>query len=222
MADSPLRLAVFDIDGTLVDSLRVIAAAMGQAFQSQGLAPPPPERIKEVIGLPLDQAIGKLLPKGSETHNLYAPYVAAYRSLAADPQNHEPLVEGVLETLDALEAAGVLLGVATGKGRPSLMEFLERHDLAGRFVTIQTGDEGPGKPNPHMLLAAMAEAGADAANTVMIGDTTFDIVMATGAGTASIGVSWGYHQPDALEAAGAALLVHRFHDIGPAVTRLVG
>lgn len=222
MADPPLRLAVFDVDGTLVDSLRVIAEAMGQAFTSQGLTPPPAERIKDVIGLPLDQAIGALLPKHSESHSLYAPYVAAYRSLVADPANHEPLVEGVLETLDALDAAGVLLGVASSKGRRGLMEFLERHDLAGRFATVKSGDDGPGKPNPHMLIAAMAEAGADAANTVMIGDTTFDIVMARSAGVASIGVSWGYHRPAALESAGAALLVDTFQDIGPAVLRLAG
>jgi phosphoglycolate phosphatase len=222
MAERPLRLAVFDCDGTLVDSLGAIAAAMSRAFEINGFAPPEPREVQGIVGLPLLDAIDRLSPEGADLERLRDGYAHAYRELIADPAMHEPLYEGALEALDALEEAGVLLGVATGKGRSGLHGVLERHGIRERFVTLKTSDDGPGKPNPHMLVAAMEEAGTGPAETIMIGDTTFDILMAANAGVAAIGVTWGYHGPSELKAAGAVHLVSAFADVAPAFERLTG
>ena len=222
MAERSLRLAVFDCDGTLVDSLGAIAAAMARSFEAYGLPPPTPREVQSIVGLPLLDAIDRISPEGADLERLREGYAEAYRELIADPAMHEPLYEGALEALAALEEAGVLLGVATGKGRRGLQGVLERHGICERFVTLKTSDDGPGKPNPHMLIAAMEEVGANPADTVMIGDTTFDIVMAANAGVAAIGVTWGYHGAAELEAAGAAHLASVFADVAPAFERLTG
>lgn len=219
---NPLRLAVFDCDGTLVDSLNVIAAAAAEAFTSLGLPVPEASRVQAFIGLPLIEALDRLAPEGADRESLRDHYIEAYRALIADPAMHEPLYDGAAAALDVIEAAGVLLGIATGKGRRGLDAVLDRHGLSGRFVTLQTSDSGPGKPNPAMLLAAMSEAGVAPGETVMIGDTTFDITMAANAGVAAIGVGWGYHAQSELSAAGAAFLASDFTQIPPAVERLTG
>jgi phosphoglycolate phosphatase len=222
MAERSLRLAVFDCDGTLVDSLGAIAAAMARSFEANGLPPPTPHDVQGIVGLPLLDAIDRISPEGADLERLREGYAEAYRELIADPAMHEPLYEGALDALAALEEAGVLLGVATGKGRRGLHGVLERHGIRDRFVTLKTSDDGPGKPNPHMLIAAMEEVGTDPADTIMIGDTTFDIVMAANAGVAAIGVTWGYHGAAELKAAGAAHLASAFADVAPAFERLTG
>lgn len=222
MAERPLRLAVFDCDGTLVDSLGAIAAAMARTFEVNGLPPPPPNAVQGVVGLPLLTAIDRIAPDGADLERLRDGYAEAYRELIADPAMHEPLYEGAIEALAALQDAGVLLGVATGKGRRGLTGVLERHGIRDRFVTLKTSDDGPGKPEPHMLVAAMEEAGTGPAETIMIGDTTFDILMAANAGVAAIGVTWGYHGAAELQAAGAAHLASVFADVVPAFERLTG
>ncbi len=219
---NPLRLAVFDCDGTLVDSLHVIAAAAAEAFTSLGLPAPTAAQVQAFIGLPLIEALDRLAPDGADREGLRDRYVKAYRALIADPAMHEPLYEGAAAALDEIEAAGVLLGIATGKSRRGLNAVLGRHGLSDRFVTLHTSDRGPGKPNPAMLVAAMSEAGVAPGETVMIGDTTFDVIMAGSAGVAAIGVAWGYHAPAELRAAGAAVLASDFSQVPPAVERLTG
>jgi len=150
-----------------------------------------------------------------------APTVAAAEALIAPEEARLRATIGDLifgiddETMEhavlsRLEARGWTLGVATGKGRRGLLAVLERHGLAGRFATLQTGDVGPGKPHPAMLERALAETGIDAAQAVMIGDTSFDMLMARSAGVRGFGVSWGYHAPEELEAAGAVALASDF------------
>jgi phosphoglycolate phosphatase len=104
----------------------------------------------------------------------------------------------------------VVLGIATGKSRRGVAAMLDKHDFMKAFATIQTSDTSPSKPHPGMVLQAMAETGIDAADTVMIGDTAFDMEMARAAGTAAIGVSWGYHAAADLHAAGAAAVIDDF------------
>jgi len=133
----------------------------------------------------------------------------------------EPLFPGIAEALDALEAEGVLLGVATGKSLRGLRSVLERHGMTHRFVTLQTADTGPGKPHPDMVHRALAETGAEPAATVMIGDTTYDIQMARNARIASVGVSWGYHEVPELQAAGADRIVHGGAQVAAAVLDLL-
>lgn len=203
----PTKLVIFDCDGTLVDSQHMIVAAMTDAFASQGLVAPARENVVGVVGLSLDWAIARLVPEESDPaliDRLSEAYKEAFRARRLGPDHAEPLYGGVREALDRLAARGdVSLGIATGKSRRGLDAVLEREGIAHHFHTIQTADTHPSKPHPSMIFAAMSEAVADPVDTVMIGDTTFDIEMALGAGTSSIGVAWGYHPADALRAAGA-------------------
>lgn len=219
-----LRLAVFDCDGTLVDSQHNIVAAMEAAWRARGLRPLPPASVRRVVGLPLLEAISILHPLGSkEIHlSLTEDYKNAFHSLRQQPDHHEPLYPGTVEALDAMEAAGFGLAVATGKSRRGLDATLERHGIQGRFLTLKTADDGPGKPHPHMLEAAMAEAGVGPAATLMVGDTIFDIEMARNAQVRSIGVSWGYHDPDELHAAGAAGVIDDFGELAAMAAELFG
>jgi phosphoglycolate phosphatase len=200
-----LRLAVFDCDGTLVDSQHSIVACMQAAFRAEGLPAPAPEAVRRVVGLPLARSCGVLAPAEPPARHarLADRYKQAFTELRARQALDEPLFDGIVAALDALEAAGAVLGVATGKGRRGLALTLERHGLLHRFATRQTADDAPGKPHPAMLEQAMAEVGVSAAETVMIGDTTFDMEMARAAGVVGLGVSWGYHGTDELTASGA-------------------
>lgn len=126
---------------------------------------------------------------------------------------HDPLYPGAAEAIEALDTAGYLLGVATGKSRRGLHHTLDTLGLRQRFVTLQTADDAPSKPHPEMLRRAMSETGCTADETILVGDTTFDIEMAVNAGAVAIGVSWGYHHPDELDAAGAQKIVDSFPEL---------
>ncbi|MFO0998327.1 MAG: HAD-IA family hydrolase [Alphaproteobacteria bacterium] len=208
-------LVVFDCDGTLVDTQHTIVSAMGAAWRSAGLSPPNPAAIRRVVGLPLIEAIATLHQDGMAADHaaLAERYKESFHALER-ASGDEPLFPGIRETLASLDAAGILLGIATGKGRRGLALTLGRHDLERYFVTVQTADDNPGKPSPDMLLRAITEAGASAASTMMVGDTTFDMMMARNAGVVGVGVGWGYHDSDELRAAGAAMVV----DDGAALT----
>ena len=199
------RLALFDCDGTLVDSQHTICAAMETCFAAAGLEPPARERTRRVVGLSLVEAMGAMLPEAdAETHAALAEdYKRAFHAMRAQGPIEEPLFDGIADLIDALEADGWLLGVATGKSDRGLSLCLEAHGLSGRFVTLQTADRHPSKPHPSMIHAAMAQAGAGPETTMMIGDTSYDMAMARAAGAMAVGVAWGYHGPDELVAAGA-------------------
>lgn len=220
-----MKLVIFDCDGTLVDSQHMIVAAMSDAFASEGLSAPPRERVIGVVGLSLEWAIARLLPEDCDptlAGRLSEAYKQAFRARRMGPEHNEPLYEGVREALDRLALRDdVTLGIATGKSRRGLDAVLEREGIAHHFRTIQTADSHPSKPHPSMIFAAMSEVVADPADTVMIGDTTFDIEMALGAGTASIGVAWGYHAADALRAAGAHHITSDCTDLERALDRMM-
>ncbi|HYH39280.1 MAG TPA: HAD-IA family hydrolase [Azospirillum sp.] len=219
----PLRLALFDCDGTLVDSQHAIVDSMTEAWRAHGLGEPDPNAVRRVVGLSLVPAVAALLPGLSG--DLHVAVAETYKdAFAARRQRgvlEEPLFPGITETLDALEGAGVLLGVATGKSMRGLRSVLERHGLSDRFVTLQTADTGPGKPHPDMVHRALAETGVDPAATVMIGDTTYDIQMARNARIVSVGVSWGYHEVPELRAAGADRIVDGGAEVAAAVLDLL-
>lgn len=199
------RLAIFDCDGTLVDSQANICAAMEECFEGASLAVPERERTRRVVGLSLVEAMQAMLPDGEpHTHAALAEdYKHAFQRLRGRGQVEEPLYDGVADLIDSLEADGWLLGVATGKSDRGLRLCLDHHGLGGRFVTLQTADRHPSKPHPSMIEQAIAEAGAAPETTLMIGDTSFDMAMARAAGVTAIGVSWGYHAPEELSEAGA-------------------
>jgi phosphoglycolate phosphatase len=198
-------LVVFDCDGTLVDSQHSICTAMVRAFDDVKLAPPERPAILSVVGLSLPAAMARLLPEAeSDFHDhLTERYKQAFHALRRENAVSEPLYPGIGDLVRELDAAGWLLGVATGKSDRGLNLCLTHHGIIDRFVTLQTADRHPSKPHPSMLLTAMAEAGAAPETTVMIGDTSFDIDMGLAACARTIGVGWGYHLPDELVAAGA-------------------
>lgn len=199
------RLAIFDCDGTLVDSQVNICLAMEDCFARAGLEPPCRDRTRRVVGLSLVEAMRAMLPEsGPEVHAALAEgYKLAFQRLRGSNMVEEPLYDGMVEVVETLGEEGWLLGVATGKSDRGLKLCLERHGLHPRFVTLQTADRHPSKPHPSMIEQAMADAGAAAETTVMIGDTSFDMAMARAAGVTAIGVAWGYHQRQELLDAGA-------------------
>jgi phosphoglycolate phosphatase len=209
------RLAIFDCDGTLVDSAANICAAMEQCFATAQLPLPPRHLTRRVVGLSLVEAVAMLHPEGeADLHFAMAEdYKRAFHGLRAQGMVAEPLFEGIAETIEQLHATGWLMGVATGKSDRGLAFCLEHHDLAHRFVTLQTADRNPSKPHPSMIETAMAEAGAAPETTVMIGDTSFDIGMAKAAGVLAIGVAWGYHDRADLLAEGADLVADHPSDL---------
>jgi phosphoglycolate phosphatase len=205
------RLALFDCDGTLVDSQHTISTAMDDAFVASRLDPPGRVATLRIVGLSIFEAMQALLPEGDEAlhRQLAEDYKAAFHRMRGNGLVDEPLYDGIAETIDALEAAGWMLGVATGKSDRGLELCLAHHGLRPKFVTLQTASRHPSKPHPSMIEAAMAQAGASAETTVMIGDTSFDMAMGVAAGTRALGVAWGYHPADELRLAGAdAIALH--------------
>ncbi len=218
------RLIMFDCDGTLVDSQYVIIDSMEAAFQARGLPPPTPEAVRRIVGLSLPEAIGRLYPAGDTAaiESLVAAYRQCFLDVRAKSNLHEPLFADVVETLTLLEETGYVLGIATGKSRRGLLATLETHGLAKHFATLQTADDGPGKPHPGMLQRAMAETGVEKDETVLIGDTVFDMEMALNAGTGAFGVSWGYHDVAELHAAGAHLVLDHLCELPSMLERRRG
>lgn len=200
-----IRLAIFDCDGTLVDSQHNICLAMADAFAMNGLAAPDPHRTRRVVGLSLIEAMQAMLPDADAALHaaLAEDYRTAFQRLVGKGLTLEPLFEGIADLLVQLRDDGWLLGVATGKSDRGLMRCLQSHKITDHFVTLQTADRHPSKPHPAMVLAAIAEAGATPETAVVIGDTSFDMGMARAAGAGAIGVNWGYHDRDELIAAGA-------------------
>lgn len=203
------RLIIFDMDGTLVDSQRHIVSAMAEAFGGVGLAAPNAAAVRQIVGLTLEDAFQRLAPRDTpmaiheELRIRFKRAAIAQRDL---PGYEEPLYEGAVEIIRELDVPRVCLGIATGRPRRGVDFSLSLHNLENRFVTIQTVDTNPGKPHPGMVLQAMAETGARANETVVIGDTSYDMIMARKAGAAAIGVTWGYHAEEDLLLAGAQVL----------------
>jgi phosphoglycolate phosphatase len=217
-------LALFDCDGTLVDSQLAVVAAMTAALQAAGLAAPDPQTVRRVVNLPATEAIALLLP-GSDpwfVKRLAGLYRDAYYGgqtpLHRTPEQFYP---GIREALNTLRDHGLLLGIATGKSWRGLAAVLDQHGMTDWFVTLQTADRARGKPDPEMVCRALAESGARAADTVVIGDTTADIEMALAGGVRPIGVSWGLHDSRDLQAAGARRVVHDTTELVAAVLDLL-
>lgn len=201
-----VKLAVFDCDGTLIDSQVNILRAMRQSFERHGLVPPDDHATRRIVGLSLVESMRVLLPDAEPAlHNSLAQdYKHAFQRLRADKAlDPEPLYPGIAAILDDLRDSGWQLGVATGKSDRGLALALDHHGLSGHFITLQTADRHPSKPHPSMLHTAMADALAAAEQTVIIGDTVFDMLMGANAGVRAIGVDWGYHDGAELIDAGA-------------------
>ena len=209
------RLAIFDCDGTLVDSGATIYRALAAAFAQNGLELPPLQVSRKVIGLSLTEAMAALVPGASaEQHLALAEdYKRAFWTLRSAGKVEEPLFDGILELLDTLENDGWLLAVATGKSDRGLAHCLESHGIRARFVSLQTADRHPSKPHPSMVEQAIADAGASPDTSFVVGDTSFDMAMAVNAGAFGIGAAWGYHDEAELLGAGAIAIAREPLDV---------
>lgn len=203
---SRFRFVVFDWDGTLADSAALIAASIQAACRDLGEPIPDDTTARYVIGLGLADALSVVAPQLPVER--YRELTARYRHhfLAAD--DSIPLFTGVHQMLEELEAAGVLIGLATGKSRAGLERAFRQQDIAHRFVATRCADESFPKPNPDMLLHLMERVGVGADETLMIGDTTHDLLLARNAGVAAVGVTYGAHATTGLADLEPLALVH--------------
>jgi phosphoglycolate phosphatase len=215
-----MKLAIFDIDGTLVDSRRIIHDAMLHAYDRVGLADPGFDRIRKVIGLGLRQAFSALEPDAPEDilNELETAYVEAFVIFRETQEGREPLYEGALDLLERLHRDGWQLGVATGKSRRGVANIFRMHGLERLFHASVCADDGPGKPHPFMVQENLRLTGACPTRTIVIGDATHDMAMAKAAGVRGLGVCWGFALADELREAGA----HEIHECYGSLTRGIG
>ena len=198
-----MKLIIFDVDGTLVDSQAHILASMEGAFAALGLPAPTREATLGIVGLSLPVAMRHLMPEATdaEADALVDAYKSTFQDQRLNLAGASPLYPGTRNMLDRLRSQDeVLLGVATGKSRRGLDHVIQHHDLSGFFITTQVADDHPSKPHPSMIEAALSETGVEPKDAVMIGDTEFDMDMGRAAGVKTIGVTWGYHPAERLQA----------------------
>lgn len=206
-----LRLVVWDLDGTIIDSRQIIQNAMSDAFLACGFEPPAYEQTRQIVGLSLHAGCEALAPKDAGLADVER-LVAAYRDAFIKNRQilgfQEPLYEGAIQLLEDLANQNCLQAVATGKSRKGIEAIFGMHDLERYFDTIWCSDDGPGKPHPFMVQQAMNALGCEPGQTVMVGDAIHDIHMGRSAEVVTHGVTWGFGQRQELEAAGA----HHLHD----------
>lgn len=215
MISPRLKLVVWDMDGTLVDSRDVIRDCMDEAFEAFGLEPPGYERTRQIVGLSLDEACRRLAPQLEQVdlHRLVEAYKDGFISRRSRPDFEEPLYEGAVEALKALQDEGWLQAVATGKSRRGLNAVFDHHGLGSFFDAALCADDGPGKPHPFMIEECLARLGASAGEALMVGDTAHDMEMARSAGVRGEGVAWGFHTRDEIVAGGADHVSETFAEL---------
>lgn len=204
-------LIAFDWDGTLFDSTQIIVRCIQAAVVDVGGARPSDEAASYVIGMALMQALAHAAP--DVPPEKYPELGNRYRFHYLKHQDDIALFDGVLPLLAALRERQHLITVATGKSRRGLNEALHSVALRGVFDGSRTADETVGKPDPRMLHELMAEFDVAPERTLMIGDTTHDLQMALNAGCASVGVSYGAHEPDAFDVLRPRHVAHSVADL---------
>ena len=219
-----MKLALFDVDGTLLDSQHLIHAGLSQTLTQMGRPLQDRTEMLSVVGLSLDQVMKRLL--GEETaaaqiERAAAIYRRAFHALLDDPAYASPLFPGARDVITTLrKREDVVLGIATGKSRRGVDRILEGFGWQNVFATIQTADDAPSKPDPAMVLQAAREVGVVPADTIMIGDTSFDIAMGRAAGATTVGVAWGNHPVAVLREAAADHIIDDFAQLVPLVDAL--
>ncbi|NIP71657.1 MAG: HAD-IA family hydrolase [Gammaproteobacteria bacterium] len=191
------RLLIFDWDGTLMDSEVHIVASMQAAMGELGLEVLPRETVRNVIGLGLREAICTLFPD-NDGEAFVSEFARRYRRRYMAPDRPLALFAGVANTLRQLHRRGYLLSVATGKSRRGLDRSLAESGLGELFRASRSAEETASKPDPRMLHEILAELGAEPQQTLMVGDTEFDLEMASRAGMRSVAVSYGVHAAERL------------------------
>ena len=204
-------LIAFDWDGTLFDSTTLIVRCIQNACRDIGAAVPSDEAAAYVIGLGLHDALQHVVP-GLATER-YPELGRRYRHHYLARQDELVLFPGTLEMLHSLKSRQHLLAVATGKSRRGLDDALAHAQLQGMFDATRTADETASKPNPLMLQQLMAEFDIAPRRTLMIGDTTHDLLLAANAGAARVAVSYGAHEPEALAVHGPLFIAHSTREL---------
>ncbi|NDV88010.1 HAD-IA family hydrolase [Aurantimonas aggregata] len=202
-----MKAILFDCDGTIADSFGVICDIMRRTFLAHGLDAPEDAATRDIIGLSLDTAIGRLHPGVDSLllASLVTGYRTQFRAARAEPDFREalfPEMKGLIDRLSARDS--LLLGMVTGKSRRGVAAICEAHDMTAAFSVVRTADDCPSKPHPAMVLECCEVLGVDAGETLVVGDSIYDVEMARAAGATAFGVAWGTHRPDMLIAAGAA------------------
>ena len=209
-----MNLVIFDFDGTLVDSRKLITESNRVVFGQFGLSPPSEDESFSLVGMSLELVLLQLAGPDAPVEKMVSAYREVLPLLRADAAYAEVPFDGANELLAALaERRDVRLGIATGHASHAIVPALERFGWQGHFCTVQTADKAPSKPHPGMMLQALSEAGVKAEDAIMIGDTTFDIEMARAADVRAVAVSWGYHRPDRLRDAGAWRVVNGMSEL---------
>ncbi|MGL5374478.1 MAG: HAD-IA family hydrolase [Aeromonas veronii] len=211
-----IRLAIFDWDGTLMDSVgRIVACVQGAARDCE-LAVPAPAQIRQIIGLSLDVAMPRLFPlssgSGSGSGRAFderqiAALIDRYRHHYLHDATPSPLFSGAGELLHDWWSRGLQLAVATGKSRRGLDRVLDETGLRPLFVTSRGADEARSKPDPLMLEQILDELGLSPRQAVMIGDSVHDMAMAEAIAMPRIAVTWGVDSRDALSRHGPVAVV---------------
>jgi phosphoglycolate phosphatase len=214
-SQAPLKLAIFDCDGTLVDSRALIVEGMRRSFAERELAIPTDREVMNLVGLPLRVVLQKLANdiNEAELDALTDSYRRHFVGLHESDDWRPPLYPDTDTMLDQLvDDMGSLLGIATGKSRKGLVRTLSDCQLSERFATTWTADDGPAKPNPTILEAAMDAVGAYPEECLIVGDTTFDLDMGRNAGMRTVGVPWGNHTVDQLAESQPDLLIESWSE----------
>jgi phosphoglycolate phosphatase len=215
------KLAILDIDGTLVDSRQILKTTADAAFIDLGMTPPPYEELRKIVGLSLREGLAQLAPTldANQIDALVDHYRRTFQDLHKDPAFIEPLYEGAAALLDRLKREGWLIAMATGKSRRGVETIMAMHGWADLFDTTHCADDGPGKPHPAMVQEALRVLGVAPRQAVMIGDTAHDVLMAKAAGVRTLGVAWGFHTRREIEDSGADEVVNTFAELNAALTR---
>jgi len=204
-------LLIFDWDGTLMDSAGVIVDSIQRACEDIGQPTPSERASRQIIGLGLVQALQTLLPDLPADD--YPKLVERYRHHYLGRDERIPLFDGVASGIRNLHANGFQLAVATGKSRLGLSRALEASGLGAWFAATRCADQTHSKPHPAMVLELIDELDADPARTLVIGDTSHDLLMASNAGVASLGVTYGAHEADDLQPHAPLALMNSFAEV---------
>lgn len=213
-----MDLIIFDLDGTLVNSSTPLLAAQAETFRRCGQRHPGRQAGLAIVGLSIGPALARLAgldePDDRLTQTYHEVIGAMHERALANPSLRAPLYPGVTETLSLLKRKpGLKLGIATGKSRKGTELVLAQYGWQGFFDTVQTADDAPSKPHPGMALRALAETGATAERTAMVGDSSYDIEMAVAAEVLPVAVSWGVQPASTLVALGARHVLTDFGDL---------
>lgn len=201
-------LIVFDWDGTLMDSTAIIAGSIQSACRDLNLTVPDDAAARHVIGLGLTEALRHAVPDAPEA--MYAPLVARYRHHFLAQDAEILLFDGAREMIIELFESGYSLGVATGKNTAGLNRVLESSGMKRYFHATRTAEQTVSKPHPAMLLELMAELAVNAGRTLMVGDTTHDVMLAQNAGVDVVAVAFGAHPAAQLLALQPLALMENF------------